>query len=153
MPNRKTPTRALRLAVGVLVFLGITAVQPASAGLVKSGSASTYGPGYAGYLALPEGPGHRVTICGPGGCITRTSNDAGPNKAMQRQGRIADLNVADFEAVCGCPWTRGLVHVTVEYLGDGAQKTLPPTDTEGSNDNGSGTGSALVRAGQPLRPT
>ena len=78
-----------------------------------TGTASTYGPGYDGWLALPSGPGHRVRVCGAGGCIVRVSNDAGPDLAMQRLGRIVDLNVADFEAVCGCSWHRGLVKVTV----------------------------------------
>jgi hypothetical protein len=35
---------------------------------------------------------------------------------MQRQGRIVDLNVKDFETVCGCSWTSGLVKVRVRYL-------------------------------------
>ena len=80
---------------------------------VQRGTASTYGPGYDGWLALPSGPGHRVRVCGAGGCIVRVSNDAGPSLAMQRLGRIVDLDVADFETVCGVPWTRGLCRVTV----------------------------------------
>ncbi|HSW41308.1 MAG TPA: hypothetical protein VLM76_02235 [Patescibacteria group bacterium] len=83
-----------------------------------SGIASTYGPGWDGWLALPAGPGIRVRICGAGGCAVRTSNDAGPDLAMQRAGRIADLDVPTFEYVCGVPWRIGLCHVTVE--------TLPP---------------------------
>jgi hypothetical protein len=86
------------------------------------------------YLALPEHrwgrPGITVTICGPADCVTRMSTDAGPDKAMQRQGRVADLNAWDFERVCGCSSSQGLVTVTVEYLGRGP--TLPPlpqTDT------------------------
>ena len=85
----------------------------APAAATATGTASTYGPGYDGYLALPSGPGHRVRICGAGGCIVRVSNDAGPSLAMQRLGRIVDLSVADFEAVCGVPWTRGLCRVSV----------------------------------------
>ena len=71
-----------------------------------SGIASFMAPGYgARYLALPGGPGQRVTICGPAACVTRISTDAGPDKAMQRAGRIADLSFHDFAAVCGCdPW-------------------------------------------------
>jgi hypothetical protein len=83
---------------------------------VKYGTASTYGPGYAGYLALPEGPGILVEVCGPGGCIIRRSNDAGPSKAGQRAGRVVDLDVRDFEIVSGGNWTIGLVHVRVRYL-------------------------------------
>jgi hypothetical protein len=97
---------------------------------IRAGTASTYGPGFDGYLALPEGPGHLVEVCGAGGCVTRTSNDAGPSLAMQRLGRIVDLDVADFEAVSGKSWTAGLAPVTVEYLG--ATVTLPPTDVEGA---------------------
>jgi hypothetical protein len=78
-----------------------------------TGTASTYGPGYDGYLALPAGPGIHVRICGPAMCLVRTSNDAGPVPSLHR---VADLNVQDFEAVCGCSWTRGLVRVTVEVL-------------------------------------
>jgi hypothetical protein len=112
--------------------MAITAVD-ADAGEVREGIASTYGNGYEGYLALPEGPGHRVRVCGPAACIVRTSNDAGPSLAMQRAGRIVDLDATDFNAVCGCRWqTVGLVKVTVEYLDSGPRSTLPPTDTEGS---------------------
>jgi hypothetical protein len=32
---------------------------------------------------------------------------------MQRRGRVADLDVATFELVCGVPWTVGLCRVTV----------------------------------------
>jgi hypothetical protein len=81
-----------------------------------AGTASTYGPGFEGRLALPEGPGIHVRICGPAACVDRVSNDAGPSLAMQRKGRIADLDVATFELVSGKSWRAGLVRVTVEYL-------------------------------------
>lgn len=84
---------------------------------IVSGTASTYGDGYAGFLALPEGGGIRVKVCGPATCIIRISNDAGPNKAMQRKGRVIDLNSRDFNIVCGCSWNvKGTVEVTVGYL-------------------------------------
>lgn len=83
---------------------------------VVRGIASTYGPGFDGYLALPEGRGIRVRICGPARCVIRTSNDAGPSRKMQRAGRIVDLDVETFEAVSGASWRKGLVRVTVEYL-------------------------------------
>lgn len=83
---------------------------------VVRGIASTYGPGFAGYLALPEGRGIRVRVCGPAACVVRTSNDAGPALSAQRAGRVVDLSVADFETVSGSGWRRGLVRVTVEYL-------------------------------------
>ena len=90
------------------------AMTPAMNALPVAGVASTYGPGWDGWLALPEGPGVRVRICGAGGCLVRTSTDAGPSLAMQRAGRIVDLDVPTFEAVCGVPWTRGLCRVTVQ---------------------------------------
>ena len=77
------------------------------------GTASTYGPGFDGYLALPAGRGIHVRICGAGGCIDRVSNDTGPVPSLHR---VADLDVADFEAVSGLPWTRGLCRVSVEVL-------------------------------------
>jgi len=70
----------------------------------------------SGYLALPEGPGKEVAIIGPRDCIERTSTDAGPDKAMQRQGRVADLYVGDFEQICG-PRTLGLCRVIIYYGG------------------------------------
>ena len=82
---------------------------------VKYGIASTYGPGYAGLFALPEGRGIKVEVCGPGGCIIRCSNDAGPDLAMQRAGRIIDLNLADFEAIGGSLMA-GLINVRVRYI-------------------------------------
>jgi hypothetical protein len=84
------------------------------------GLASHYGAAYGpGWLALPEGPGVRVRICGPAACIVRTSNDAGPDLAMQRAGRIADLSWADFRRVGGIAPDApdpGLLHVAVERL-------------------------------------
>ncbi|SRR5260221_5872920 len=83
------------------------------------GTASTYGAGYEGFLALPEGPGIKVRITGPGGSIVRISNDAGPALFMQRRGRIIDLDATDFNFVCGCKWyITGIVHVKVEYLSE-----------------------------------
>ena len=89
--------------------------SPRTAPILR-GTASTYGPGWDGWLALPQGPGVRVRICGAGGCVVRTSTDAGPSLAMQRQGRIVDLDVTDFETVCGVPWTRGLCTVVVTAI-------------------------------------
>lgn len=99
--------------------------------LAVSGIASFVGPSYGPeYLALPEGPGVTVRICGPAACVTRTSTDAGPDLAMQRARRVADLSFADFAEVCGCdPWLVGLTPVTVDY---GAAPTAPPTDAAGA---------------------
>lgn len=111
--------------------------DPASSGVTVSGRVErgivshvgrAFGPRY---LALPEHrwgrPGIRVTICGDGGCVTRTSTDAGPDLAMQRAGRIADLNAWDFETVCGLPASAGLCRATVTY---GGLVTPPPTETQ-----------------------
>jgi len=68
----------------------------------------------ARYLALPAGPGHRVRICGAGGCAVMTSNDSGPDRAMQRAGRVADIGVLAWEAICGLPRSAGLCRVKVE---------------------------------------
>ena len=85
-----------------LVFEGIVSHMGASQG--------------PGYLAIPKGPGWIVRLCGPGGCITRTSTDAGPSLAEQRAGRIADLYVGDFVAVCGVPASMGLCDATLTVL-------------------------------------
>lgn len=70
-------------------------------------------------MALPEGPGWRFNVCGAGGCRDLVSHDAGPDKAMQREGRIVDLPVGAFEHVCGVSsWrTIGVCPVTVTILG------------------------------------
>lgn len=93
--------------------------------LNTSGTASFVDPSFGPtYLALPQGPGFTVRICGDAGCVTRTSTDAGPDLAMQRAGRVADLSYRDFAIVCGCdPYVRGLTKVTVEY---GAELPAPP---------------------------
>ena len=81
-----------------------------------TGVASYMGPAFpASYLALPGGPGITVTICGAGGCRTMRSTDAGPDRAMQRAGRVADLSNAVWLAVCGLPLSAGLCRVTVRY--------------------------------------
>lgn len=86
--------------------------------LVRSGIASTYGPGWDGWIAWPDGPGWRLRVCGPGGCLTVVSTDAGPDKAMQRApyNRVIDLDVFSFEYVCAQPWRMGLCPVSVQVL-------------------------------------
>jgi hypothetical protein len=106
---------------------GMSDIGTALVGGTASHVGTQFGPDY---LALPEHqwdePGLLVRICGDGGCITRRSTDAGPDLAMQRDGRVADLNAWDFERVCGCDASTGLTHVTVEYIGEIA---LPATST------------------------
>jgi len=97
------------------------------AAVVVSGVASWMPEGYGDdYLALPGGPGQTVTICAKR-CLTMTSNDAGPDKAMQRKGRVADIGVKAWEHICGLPRSAGLCRVTVDY--GGPTVTPPPTDT------------------------
>jgi hypothetical protein len=140
------PLGALLLTGSLLVGLGSSASPALASNRFVVGTASTYGPGYNGFLALPEGKGIRVRICSTASgikrCLIRVSNDAGPSKAMQRRGRVADLDVPTFDFLCKCSWrTKGLIHVTVEYLGQKVtirprpvvqtrpKPTLPPTDT------------------------
>jgi hypothetical protein len=79
------------------------------------------------YLALPEGPGHRLTICVGRRCLERVSTDAGPDLSMQRAGRIADVSFVDFAWLCRCdPAVRGTAVATIERFGPGL--TAPPTD-------------------------
>ena len=83
---------------------------------IKFGIASTYGPGYDGLLALPEGRGIKVEVCGPAGCIIRVSNDAGPDLTMQRARRVIDLNLNDFRLIGGS-YKLGLIKdVRVRYF-------------------------------------
>jgi hypothetical protein len=72
-----------------------------------------YGPAY---LALPIGPGHKVELCGPGGCLVMVSTDIGPSLAMQRAGRAADLAVEAWEYICGLPRSRGLCEISVSAV-------------------------------------
>ena len=68
-----------------------------------TGIASFVGPGYGPrYLALPGGRGITVLICGRSACIVRVSTDAGPDRAMQRAGRVADLSWWDWQTVTAC---------------------------------------------------
>ena len=106
-------TSTARRAVDALPSLAPASRPSLGVAASVTGTASTYGPGYDGYLALPAGPGIHVRICGAGGCIDRVSNDKGPVPSLHR---VADLSVADFEYVSGLPWTRGLCRVSVEVL-------------------------------------
>jgi hypothetical protein len=92
-----------------------------AAGPTVAGIASTYGPGWDGWIAWPSGPGWRLRVCGPGGCVVVVTTDAGPDLAMQRAGRVVDLDVPSFEVVAGGAWTIGLTRVTVTVLGRAPQ--------------------------------
>jgi len=71
-----------------------------------SGTATFYDNGTTA-MRLPSGT--LVRICGPGGCILRSVNDYGPQKAD----RVVDLYRPDFFRICGCPSWSGTVEVTV----------------------------------------
>jgi hypothetical protein len=120
-----------------LVLLAGFLAPKSDIGTAMVGGTASHVPASWGdsYLALPEHKwgqrGLLVTVCGEG-CVTRRSTDAGPDLAMQRQGRVVDLSWADFRHVCGVAEGEpnpGLCEVTVEYL---AEIVLPETDTEGS---------------------
>lgn len=79
------------------------------------------------YLAIPEGPGHRVRIIGPAGSVTVTSTDAGPALFRQREGRIGDLALGLWRVVCGAKRIPlGFCQATIVY---GNVPAVPPTDT------------------------
>jgi hypothetical protein len=114
-PN-PSPMRRVALPPATASPSPASIVLAARSGTRVVGTASTYGPAFGpGWLALPEGAGVRVRVCGAATCIERISTDAGPDLAMQRLGRIVDLSVRDFELVCGVPWTRGLCQVEVSW--------------------------------------
>jgi hypothetical protein len=100
----------------------LTSQQLAVAGIWSYADPS-HGPRY---LAIPEGRGWRVTVCGPLACLERVSTDAGPDLFLQRKGRIGDLSSVDFLAVCG-PLSRGLCDGSYMIQG----RALPETSTGG----------------------
>ena len=82
--------------------------------VVRTGLASTYGPAYSeAWVAIPQGAGWRIRVCGAGGCRTLVTTDTGPTIPD----RIVDLPVGAFEAICGVPWTRGLCRVSLVIEG------------------------------------
>ena len=99
------------------VSTALPAARPAASHSLAQliGIASNMGPGFGPtYLALPQGRGWIARICGPAACITRVSTDVGPERWT---GRVADLNVADFEKVSGQSWLIGLTTVSVVLEG------------------------------------
>ncbi len=82
--------------------------------VVFSGIASHYSAAYSEWwVAIPQGPGYRIRVCGAGGCRTLLSTDTGPTVP----GRIVDLPIHAWEAVCGVPWWYGLCPVSVAIVG------------------------------------
>ena len=108
--GRRAPRREIPIIAG-------RSSRERAAGPTVAGIASTYGPGWDGWIAWPNGPGWRLRVCGPGGCVVVVTSDAGPDLAMQRAGRVVDLDVPSFEVVAGGAWTIGLTRVTVTVLG------------------------------------
>ena len=84
------------------------------------------------YLAIPEGPGYIVEVCGPLACFERVSTDAGPALYLQRAGRIGDLSSVDFIEACGS-LSAGLCSGSYSIILGGP--TAPPTNIqEGTHD-------------------
>jgi hypothetical protein len=79
------------------------------------------------YLAIPEGPGFDVTVCGPLDCLERVSTDAGPALFLQRAGRIGDLSSVMFEEICG-PLGPGLCRGSYTILGVADQHPEDPPE-------------------------
>lgn len=88
------------MILALVLTLGIASWMPAR-----------FGPAY---LALPEGPGVTVRICAVR-CLVMVSTDAGPDLAMQRRARVADIGLATWEYICACSRRLGLARVSVEY--------------------------------------
>jgi hypothetical protein len=79
------------------------------------------------YLAIPEGPGFDVTVCGPLDCLERVSTDAGPALYLQRAGRIGDLSSVMFQEICG-PLGPGLCRGSYTILGVADQHPEDPPE-------------------------
>jgi hypothetical protein len=91
------------LLILALVVSGNASVREGREGDIAHSGSSRF------YLAVPIGPGHRITICAVR-CRTLTSTDAGPSHDSLVAGRIADVDTATFEFLCQCPASQGLVH-------------------------------------------
>ncbi|MDP2622287.1 MAG: hypothetical protein Q8Q29_00615 [Actinomycetota bacterium] len=89
----------------------------------------SYGPRY---LAIPEGPGWKIRVCGPAACFDRVSTDAGPELFLQREGRLGDVSAADFPRICGVPISYGLCPGTLTIEGRAQRIKLPETATVGA---------------------
>lgn len=86
---------------------------------VLVGVASTYGPGFDGYLAVPlrEWRGKTVEVCWRDRCVTGVVNDLGPDQRVHPD-RVVDLDVAQFEELSGQSWRIGVLRdVTVRLIG------------------------------------
>lgn len=119
---------ALLLSAIIAAYLTASATEPRDLRDGREGKISHMGAGFPDdYLALPIGPGHRVTVCGPSRCLSLTSTDAGPDREALEAGRIADVSVPLFERLCSCPASTGLFYGSWRVGGPGP--TLPPTDT------------------------
>lgn len=151
--TRRVSAIVLAISLAVLVLLASGAFRRAEAEATRTGAwayaDASYGPRY---LAIPEGRGFDVRVCGPLGCLERVSTDAGPALWLQRTGRIGDVSSADFVVICG-PLGPGLcrggsytILGVADQSGDdppehpdddrlriedgGPGPTLPPTDSE-----------------------
>jgi hypothetical protein len=84
--------------------------------LAFTGIASHYSAAYSeAWVAIPQGPGWRIRVCGPGSCRELVTTDKGPTIP----GRIVDLPYHAFEAICGVPASYGLCDVSLVIEGRG----------------------------------
>jgi hypothetical protein len=91
---------------------GLDQPEPASGSARKPAKSTLKGQAtfyHNGTTAMRLPRGTTVIICGAGGCVERVVNDYGP----VNPGRVVDLYVDDFFAVCGCPSWSGVTEVTV----------------------------------------
>jgi hypothetical protein len=111
-------------------YLTASATEPRNVSEGREGIVTHVGAGFPdSYLAIPLGPGHVVTVCGPAKCLVLTSTDAGPNHDALVAGRIADVSVPLFRALCGCDESRGYFAGSWHVGGD-QHVVLPQTDSE-----------------------
>lgn len=129
--TRRTSRTLQVLAIAALLAMGILLLaetRKADADSTRHGTwayaAESYGPLY---LAIPEGPGFDVRICGPLDCLERVSTDAGPELWLQRKGRIGDLSSRDFLTICG-PLSAGLCSGSYTILGVADQHPEDPPE-------------------------
>lgn len=117
-------------ALVLAALIAVQVAQPPDSDVLKTRHGTLWqavGHG-SRYLAIPEGPGHRVRIIGPAGSVSVTSTDAGPALFRQREGRIGDLALGLWQRVCGVKRTPlGYCDATIVY---GDVPAVPSTDTE-----------------------
>jgi hypothetical protein len=112
------------------VMASVLVPQHVQTGATRSGTWAYANASHGSrYLAIPEGPGFDVTVCGPLDCLERVSTDAGPALYLQRAGRIGDLSSVMFQEICG-PLGPGLCRGSYTILGAADQHPEDPPEHE-----------------------